>query len=246
MTDEEFLSWFGQAVARLPGVRAVTLGGSRARGEHRPDSDWDFALYYRGAFDPAVIRAEGWQGEVSEVGGWGGGIMNGGAWLRIDGRRVDLHYRDLDQVEYHLAEAREGRFGKEFLMFYLAGVPTYLPVAELAINRVLSGELPKPDYPLALRDTAYRRWHDDALMTLAYAEGALRSADDVVVAVGNLARAIVEESHARLAQRGEWTVNEKRMVARAGLSESAGLLGSAEPGPLRETVTRIRAEFDGH
>ncbi|MEU4775255.1 nucleotidyltransferase domain-containing protein [Micromonospora sp. NPDC023644] len=29
------------------GVVAVALGGSRARGEHRPDSDWDLGLYTR-------------------------------------------------------------------------------------------------------------------------------------------------------------------------------------------------------
>lgn len=32
----------------VPGIRAVALGGSRARGTHRPDSDWDLGLYYRG------------------------------------------------------------------------------------------------------------------------------------------------------------------------------------------------------
>ncbi len=33
----------------LPGVVAVALGGSRARGEAHPDSDWDFGLYFRRA-----------------------------------------------------------------------------------------------------------------------------------------------------------------------------------------------------
>jgi hypothetical protein len=32
------------------------------------------------------------------------------AWLQVDGRRVDLHYRDLDDVEHWLAEAHVGRF----------------------------------------------------------------------------------------------------------------------------------------
>ncbi|GAA0904155.1 hypothetical protein GCM10009549_07440 [Streptomyces thermoalcalitolerans] len=97
MTDDSsFLRDTADRLAALPGVRAVALGGSRARGTHRPDSDWDLALYYRGRFDPAGLRAVGWEGEVSEIGAWGGGVFNGGAWLRIDGRRVDVHYRDLD------------------------------------------------------------------------------------------------------------------------------------------------------
>lgn len=75
-------------------------------------------------------------------------MFNGGAWLTIDGRRVDVHYRDLDVVEHELAEAEEGRFRVEPLLFHLAGIPTYLIVAELAVNRVLRGELPRPaSYP---------------------------------------------------------------------------------------------------
>ncbi len=125
-------------------MRAVALGGSRAEGTHRPDSDWDLAVYYRGPFDPDDLRALGWPGEVSEIGGWGGGVFNGGAWLTIDGRRVDVHYRDLDVVEHELAEAAEGRFRVEPLLFHLAGIPTYLIVAELALNEVLRGDPPAP------------------------------------------------------------------------------------------------------
>ena len=140
LPDPAFLDTVADRLAALPAVHAVALGGSRAQGTHRPDSDWDLAVYYRGAFDPADLRGLGWEGEVSEVGGWGGGVFNGGAWLTIDGRRVDVHYRDLDVVERELAEAEEGRFRVEPLLFHLAGIPSYLVVAELAINRVLRGE----------------------------------------------------------------------------------------------------------
>lgn len=219
MQDTEFEAWFADEVSALPGVVAVSLGGSRARGEHRPDSDWDFALYYRGSFDPDVVRARGWDGEISDIGGWGGGIMNGGGWLRVDGRQVDLHYRDLDDVLHWTAEAQKGRFEKQFLMFYLAGIPTYVLAAELAINRVLHGELPRPEYPAALRESASRRWHNDALLSLSY-----QPKDDPAVAVGNVTRALVEEAHSRVAAQGIWVTNEKRLVARAGLDHVARLL----------------------
>src|SRR5215468_205967 len=130
MSDDAFADQVARRLAALPHVDAVALGGSRAAGTHRPDSDWDFAIYYRGPFDPADLRALGWLGEVSEIGGWGGGVFNGGAWLQVDGRRVDVHYRDLADVEHHLAEANVGRFRIENLLFYLAGVPTYILVAE--------------------------------------------------------------------------------------------------------------------
>ena len=91
----------------------------------------------------AHLRDLGWPGEVSEIGEWGG-VFNGGAWLRVDGRPVDVHYRDLDDVEFRVSEARAGRFEWQPLLFHLAGIPTYLVVAELALNRTLRGELPKP------------------------------------------------------------------------------------------------------
>jgi len=65
--DDAFCEYVGGHLADLPGVQAVTLGGSRATGNHRPDSDWDFAVYYRGAFTPISIRSLGWPGEVSEI-----------------------------------------------------------------------------------------------------------------------------------------------------------------------------------
>ena len=221
MQDQDFVQAFAARVAAFPGVLAVTLGGSRARagpGEVDAAADWDFALYYRGHFDADSVRATGWEGEITDPGGWGGGVMNGGAWLRIDGRAVDLHYRDLDEVEHWWAEAREGRFVKQLLLFYLAGIPTYTVVGELALNRVLVGELPKPEYPEALALEAERRWHRDALATLSYAEATLRRRGDAVVAAGNLARAILEESHSRLAARREWVLNEKGLASRAGLA----------------------------
>jgi hypothetical protein len=43
--DEEFADYIASRLAGLRGVAAVSLGGSRASGTSRPDSDWDFAVY---------------------------------------------------------------------------------------------------------------------------------------------------------------------------------------------------------
>jgi predicted nucleotidyltransferase len=222
MRDEAFVLYVAETLAALPGAVAVALGGSRATGTNRPDSDWDFAVYYRastGTVDPADLRAVGWPGEVSELGGWGGGIFNGGAWLTIDGRRTDVHYRDLDDVEHHLAEARAGRFRIEHLMFYLAGVPTYVVVAELAANRALFGDLPSPDYPPALRERAAAAWWARAELTLDYAARHHAPAGRLLDCAGAAARAGLEAAHAVLAARGEWITNEKRLLDRAGLRD---------------------------
>jgi predicted nucleotidyltransferase len=155
--DDAFLDHVADRLGNLPGVEAVNLGGSRAEGTHQPDSDWDFGIYYRGHFDPQTLRDIGWPGEVSEVGGWSKGVFNGGAWLEIDGRRSDVHYRDLDTIDREIDAAREGRFRIEPLMFHLAGIPSYLVLAELAGQQVLHGQLPTPDYPAALRERATRQ-----------------------------------------------------------------------------------------
>ncbi|MFI5552230.1 nucleotidyltransferase domain-containing protein [Streptomyces sp. NPDC051738] len=243
LTDPDFLALTADRLAALPAVQAVALGGSRAQGTERPDSDWDLAVYYRGAFDPADLRAVGWEGEVSEVGGWGGGVFNGGAWLTIEGRRVDVHYRDLDVVEHELAEAAQGRFRVEPLLFHLAGIPSYLVVGELAINRVLRGELPRPAaYPEQLRRTAPERWYGTALATLAYTKANHVPADRLTELAGALATAAVQTGHAVLAARGEWVTNEKRLLERAGLRSVDGIVGSL--GARRDRVGQAVVEAE--
>ncbi|WP_051790549.1 nucleotidyltransferase domain-containing protein [Streptomyces sp. NRRL S-1022] len=231
-SDAGFLATTADRLAALPAVRAVALGGSRAEGTHGPDSDWDLAVYYRGPFDPDDLRALGWPGEVSDIGGWGGGVFNGGAWLTIDGRRVDVHYRDLDAVEHELAEAEQGRFRVEPLLFHLAGIPSYLVVAELALNRVLRGDLPRPvGYPPALRRTAFDRWSGTAHATLSYAEANHAPHGRLTETAGAIATAAAQAAHAVLAARGEWVTNEKRLLERAGLRDVDPVVGALRPEP---------------
>jgi hypothetical protein len=229
----EFVDGIADRLAGLPGVSAVSLGGSRARGTHRPDSDWDLAVYYRGAFDPQDLRdcqvSAGWDGEIFELGAWGGGVFNSGAWLRIEGHRVDVHYRDLDVVEHELAEAEAGRFRIEPLPFHLAGIPSYLVVAELALNRVLRGELPRPGYPAALRAEAPRVWWRAAEQVFTYARTGHAEHGRRAQAIGLAVQAATQSAHAVLAARGEWVTNEKDLVTRAGLGDLDRVVTEPDP-----------------
>jgi hypothetical protein len=229
--DESFLAHVTERLASLPHVHAVALGGSRATGTHGPDSDWDLAVYYRGAFSPQNVRALGWPGQVSDIGGWGGGVFNGGAWLQADGRRLDVHYRDLDDVEHQLAEAREGRFHIERLLFHLAGIPSYIVVAELAINRVLHGALPQPDYPEALQRQASERWWGDARHTLAYARTAHAEHGHLTESAGAIATAGCQAAHAVMAARRKWVTNEKTLLNQAELRDLDRIISSLTPSP---------------
>ncbi|OEU88872.1 DNA polymerase subunit beta [Streptomyces abyssalis] len=245
MDDQAFPDHVADALAALPAVEAVALGGSRAQGTQRPGSDWDFALYYRGAFDPGDLRALGWPGEVSGIGEWGGGVFNGGAWLTVDGRRTDVHYRDLDVVEHEIAEAEQGRFHREQLMFHLAGIPSYLVVGELALNEVLRGELPRPAYPSALRTSASAWWRETAGATLSYARANHVPRGGRTEVAGTIAVAAMQHAHAVLAARGDWVTNEKTLLDRAGLRGVDGVLAAAgtQPEALAAAVDAAEALF---
>jgi Polymerase beta, Nucleotidyltransferase len=241
--DEEFADRIAGRLADLPSVRAVSLGGSRARGRHRPDSDWDFAIYYRGRFEPQHLRDVGWPGDVFEPGGWGGGVFNGGAWLAVEGRRVDVHYRDLDAIDHEVAESAAGRFRIEPLMFHLAGIPSYLVVAELAEHRVLRGRLPRPGYPAALRENAPATWWGRADLTFGYAKENHAPYGRLAQCTALVVQAASQAAHAILAAGGEWVTNEKTLLSRAGLSDINRIVASARPEPdsLWATVDAARA-----
>jgi predicted nucleotidyltransferase len=216
-------------LAGLPGAVAVVLGGSRAVATHRPDSDWDLGVYYRGSrrpLDPGDVRRLGHAGHVSELGEWGP-IVNGGAWLTVDGTAVDVLYRDLDVVERRLGEAREGRFEVLSQNGYLVGAPTYVLAGELAVSVPIAGELPRPGFPAALAAAAPGRWEGRARVALMFA-GIHAGAGDVVCCAGMLAGAVLCTAHGRLAGRREWALNEKCLVRRAGLDATEALL--ARPG----------------
>jgi len=240
--DTAFLDSVADELAALPRVEAVTLGGSRAQGTHRPDSDWDLAIYYRGSFDPEDLRRIGWEGEVSEIGAWGAGVFNGGAWLHIEDRDVDVHYRDLSQVKEQLVGAERGEFHIEPLMFHLAGIPSYLVVGELALNKVLHGILPCPNYPAALRESAPDVWSARAALNLLYAKKNHAPHGRVTQCAGLLAVAALEYAHAALAARGEWVTNEKILLDRAGMSDVHTILGGLtdDPGALARACAEVR------
>lgn len=224
----------------LSGVVAVSLGGSRARGTHRPDSDWDVGVYYRGSFDARLLADLGFDGHVVQPGGWGR-IINGGAWISVDGQPVDLLLRDLDVIDVWHSEAKQGQFEIDNVEGHLAGLPTYTPLGEISVNRVLAGQLPTVDYPAALRTTAKARWRWNAAFSLLFAEQ-YAEREDHVLALGMMARATVQAAHAIEAGRGEWVLNEKRLIDSAGLSAAHQILGVGNrelPAALKDLRTLI-------
>lgn len=131
-------------LSRIEGVVAVALGGSRARGTQRPDSDVDIGLYYRDSapfsIDGVFALAEALSDEpnpvVTDFYRWGPWV-NGGAWLTIKGQRVDFLYRSLDRLEQVIADCRQGRIESEFYQQAPYGFHSYIYLGELSVCKPL-------------------------------------------------------------------------------------------------------------
>lgn len=204
------------------GVVAVVLGGSRARGTHRPDSDVDIGLYYRGELDVPALRelageVAGTPAELVPPGGWGPWV-DGGGWLTIGGRHVDWIYRDLDRVHRVWNGCCEGRYEVGFQVGHPLGFYSHAYAGEVALCRVLAdptGELAT----LRAETAAYPDPLAEALVYgVAEADFAVRMAGggaaggDAAHVAGCLFRAVGVLCHALHAQAHQWLINEKGMV----------------------------------
>jgi predicted nucleotidyltransferase len=104
-------------LAEVPGVAAVVLGGSFARGVATAGSDVDLGVLYRRSAPFAIERVRALAADVHDfpdpvVTGFGvwGPWVNGGAWLTVGGQRADFLYREVEQLERVIADAHAGKF----------------------------------------------------------------------------------------------------------------------------------------
>lgn len=220
--DEE-LDKLASRLADVPGVRAVMLGGSRARGDQIPGSDYDLGLYYEPSLDLDALQAlarecAGHTASVSAVGAWGPWV-NGGGWLRIGDADVDWIYRELARVRRAWADAQAGRFNFHTQTGHPLGFPDFAYAGEVALGVVLadpSGELTSLqdamcDYPSALADALVEGlWEADFL--IANANKAVTRADSAFVA-GCMFRVVGLCVHALHGRAGRWVAHEKGGVA---------------------------------
>ena len=245
---DERLREMAQRLVAVPGVVAVTLSGSRARGTHTPDSDTDVGLYYRGSLDVAALGAlarefAGPAAQVTVPGEWGPWV-DGGGWLTVDEAAVDWIYRDLDRVDRAITDAHHGRYEFHTQAGHPLGVPDFTYAGEVALSVILSdprGELAALQdrvrvYPQALRDALIAGlWEADFLTGVA--RKAVSRGDASYVA-GCLFRLTGVCAHALHGAAGRWLVNEKGAVDSAD-----GLPGAPER--FRQRVDAMFACVDG-
>lgn len=115
--QRELVASLTERLGVIPGIKAVVLGGSQARGRARLGSDIDLYILYSET-DPfsigSLCELAGSVNDlpepvVTDFYGWGPWV-NGGAWLTVGGQRVDFVYRNLEHMERVIAEAEAGRY----------------------------------------------------------------------------------------------------------------------------------------
>ena len=252
-SPDSWIADVAQRLADVPGILGVTLGGSRARGEHRPDSDVDLGLYYRGEFDLPALRALAatFGGEVTERGGWGPWV-DGGGWLSIEGTAVDWIYRDLDRVAVSVLDASAGRIALHAQLGHPDGVTSVSYAAELAIARVLEDRY---GVLAALRPTSYPPALAEAMVSrLGEADFWLGvKGTDPVYAAGCIFRAIMVCNHALHGRAERWLINEKAateassrlsIAPRDYAARAAAAIAGPDVAAARELVDAVRAAVE--
>nr|WP_323450008.1 nucleotidyltransferase domain-containing protein [Streptomyces sp. YSPA8] len=212
-------------LTRVPGVVAVALGGSRARGAGRPDSDWDLGVYYRGAVDVAALaelatEVAGAPVAVAAPGEWGPWV-DGGAWLPVGGVAVDWILRDLDRVERVWEDCRAGRYEVGIQAGHPLGFWSPAYAGEVALCRVLSdpsGALTAlrdaaREYPQALRASLVAAsWEAEFAVGNAVKSAGAGDTLHVALCLGRAFGVLTQSLHAH---HRVWCVNEKGALAGA-------------------------------
>lgn len=224
--DEALLDRLVRTLGGVIGVRAVVLGGSRARGEATAASDYDIGLYYEpaeqidvGALGKAIATLPGpTTSAVSAIGEWGPWI-NGGAWLTVGGTRVDLLYRDIAKVRGVIATCRAGRIERAYQPGHPHGFVSSIWMGEVALCQVLwdPDKVMAPlkrqcdPYPDALGEALIRSFFWEARFAVENAEhGSGR--DDVNYVAGCIFRAVACLCQTLFALNRVYLLNEKGAV----------------------------------
>ncbi len=246
-TPDPLLERVAPVLAAVPGVIALVLGGSRARGAAHSSSDYVLGLYFRedaGLDVGRLLEAakdlvdDPRAAAVTDVGGWGPWIVGGG-WLSFAGKKVDLLYRPIEPVETVIRDCREGRAVIVYQPGHPHGFCSAIWMGEVAVCRALHDPqgvvaglkaLTAP-YPDRLREALVRRFQWEALFSIENAETAVPRGDETTIA-GCAFRSLSCVAQVFFALNRRYLINEK------GALEAAARLPLTISG-LSERTARV-------
>jgi hypothetical protein len=218
------------SLAKLPGVVAVVLGGSRARGTGKSNSDYDIGLYYgrETALDTSRLLAavknlvdDPATAAVTPIGGWGPRIVGGG-WLSVAGLKVDLLYRSVEAVRAVIADCRSGTIAMDYQPGHPHGFCSATWLGEVALCRPLHDprdaiaalKVLSSPYPDKLREALIRTFLWEVSFSIDNGETAIARGDQTHVA-GCAYRALCCISQVLFALNRQYLINEKGALAEA-------------------------------
>jgi predicted nucleotidyltransferase len=186
-----------ERLAQIDGIQAIALGGSRARGTAREDSDIDFGLYYEPGSPFAIDELDAAARELDDrhigglvtgFGAWGAGV-NGGGWLLVSSRQVDLLYRDLRRVRTVIKRCVRGEIDAIYQLGHPLGFQNQIYAGEIHVCRPLCD--PKHElaglkklvasYPPLMRRALVNKHLFDAQFEIEIADGPAARGDIVYV-----------------------------------------------------------------
>jgi Nucleotidyltransferase domain len=229
-TPDPLVERVAPILAAVPGVVAIALGGSRARGAAHPGSDTDLGLYFSegGALDVKRLldAVKGLVDDpraaaITEVGGWGPWIGCGG-WLSIAGRKVDLLYRPVERVEKVIRDCRAGRITMDYQPGHPHGFCSAIRMGEIALCRPLSDpgsviaglKAMTVPYPEELADALIRRFQWEVSFSIGNAGTAVAGGDQAYVA-GCAFRSLACAAQVLFALNRRYLINEKGAIEAA-------------------------------
>lgn len=218
------------AVGGIDGIVAVVLGGSLARGTHDDDSDIDIGLYYDSTAGLDVARlavaAQALDDEkradlIAPPGSWGNWV-DGGGWLTMDGRQVDLILRDVNRVEKAIDDCLAGKVTAHYQTGHPHAYLNVMYMGELAVCRILydcddrmrSLQKKTRPYPEVLRNALLSLFGFEAGFSVMLAEKNARR-NDVYYVAAHLARSVSCMNQVLFALNREYCLNEKKAVRMA-------------------------------
>lgn len=188
LTDakKQFIIGITEDLNKIENIQAIALGGSHATGRANSSSDIDLGIYYyeKEPFSIEMVKEVARKyaaNDDSVVVGfyeWGPWV-NGGAWMYTEIGKVDILYRNINQVENVIADAQSGKWENHYAqqppygfttMIYLAECAACVPLAD---PKEILHQLKQASatYPQALKASVVNTSLWSAEFTLAHAPG---------------------------------------------------------------------------
>jgi predicted nucleotidyltransferase len=219
-----------EALGAVDGVAAVVLGGSWARGAGDANSDIDLGIYYNPTRKPsldalrdlAAALDDAHDGSaVTDYGEWGAWI-NGGAWLTIEGRRVDWLYRDLARVGTIIRQCRDGQTACHYQPGHPHGFHEHIYLGEVALCKPLVDgrglvaglKAQATPYPPLLKQAIIQKYLWEAGFALDTSRKSARR-DEIFYVAGGLFRCAACLVQVVFALNEQYWINEKGSVRAA-------------------------------